>query len=593
MRILALFFALVLPGLAQADRMFPAAGYVDKPSPFASPHAVVGGEMSVYIGPSPKSLNYYLENSTQANTVFSMMYETLLSMDPLTLDYIPGLAGRWSVSEDKKTFTFFISPLAKWSDGKPVTAGDVKWTFDAIMDPKNLTGVHKVSLARFDSPEVLDDLTIRFSAREVHWKNLLALGGFQILPRHTYEKLDFNKVNFEFPVVSGPFRAGELAEGMYLTMLRRDDYWDRKSPRSQHVGNFSVLRMKFFEEQENAFEAFKKGDIDLFPVYTARMWVNEIKGEKFEKNWIVRQKVQNHQPVGFQGFAMNMRRFPFDDARVRKAMALLVDREKMNATIMYNQYFLHRSYYEDLYSTEHPCPNPLTPFDKKEARRLLAEAGFKVNPSTGLLEKGGKKLSIRFLERSASSERFLAIFREDLKDVGVELTIDRKDWAAWAKDMDDYNYDMTWAAWGAGLFKDPEGMWDSREAKRPGGSNITGFADPRVDALIEKQKGVFDIRERNAICREIDRIVFDQHPYALLWNIGYTRLLYWNKFGTPVTVLSKYGQEDDAYGLWFLDPDSAADLSDAMSAGLPLPARPVEEVFDRVFREPAEAAPVR
>ncbi|MBU2488930.1 MAG: extracellular solute-binding protein [Proteobacteria bacterium] len=592
MRILALFLALLLPGLAAADEIFPGPGYVEKANPFSSPHATVGGEMSVFIGPSPKSLNYYLENSTVANTVFSMMYETLLSMDPITLDYVPSLAGSWSVSQDKTTFTFYMDPGAKWSDGKPVTAADVKWTFDAIMDPKNLTGVHKVSLARFESPEILDERTIRFKATEIHWKNLLALGSFHILPRHAYEKLDFNKINFEFPVISGPYRMGELMEGMYLTLLRRDDYWDRKSPGSQHVGNFSVIRLKFFEERENAFEAFKKGQVDLFPVYTARLWVNETTGEKFEKNWIVRQKVQNREPVGFQGFAMNMRRFPFDDVRVRKAMALLVDREKMNATIMYNQYFLHRSFYEDLYTPEHPCPNPLTPFDKKEARGLLAEAGFAVNPATGILEKDGKAFTFRFLERSASSERFLSIFREDLKDVGIEMLIDRKDWAAWAKDMDEYNFEMTWAAWGAGLFKDPEGMWNSQEASRPGGSNITGFSDPRVDALIEKQKTIFDVAARHAIVREIDQIIFGEYPYALLWNIDYTRLLYWNKFGTPETVLSMYGREDDAYGLWWYDPDSAADLADAMEAGGPLPPKPLSVVFDKVFKE-SKAAPLQ
>ena len=91
--------------------------------------------------------------------------------------------------------------------------------------------------------------------------------------------------------------------------------------------------------------------------------------------------------------------------------------------------------------------------------------------------------------------------------------------AAWARDMDQFNYDMTWAAWSGGLFKDPESMWHSKEADRPAGSNITGFRDERVDRLIEEQKAVFDIGARNAICRQIDEIVTHSHR-AIVFREG-------------------------------------------------------------------------
>jgi microcin C transport system substrate-binding protein len=142
---------------------------------------------------------------------------------------------------------------------------------------------------------------------------------------------------------------------------------------------------------------------------------------------------------------------------------------------------------------------------------------------------------------------------------------------------------MTWAAWGSGVFKNPESMWSSEEAERRSGNNITGFKDKTVDELIEKQKSIFDITQRNDIYRQIDAIIYNQHPYALLWNIDYTRLLYWNKFGTPETVLSKFGDESSAYWYWWIDPDSQADLADAVSTGLPLPPRPPSVDFDDIF----------
>jgi microcin C transport system substrate-binding protein len=255
----------------------------------------------------------------------------------------------------------------------------------------------------------------------------------------------------------------------------------------------------------------------------------------------------------------------------------------MNHTLMYDQYFLHRSYYEDLYDAKHPLTNPVFDMNRQKARTLLAEAGFVVNPKTGYLEKNGRKFSFKFLTRDPSTDKFLAIYSEDLKDVGIELITDKKDWAAWAKDMDEFNYQMTWAAWGAGVFKDPESMWSSKEADRKGSNNITGFKDPTVDALIEEQKSIFDVARRNAIVRKIDRILCDNVPYVLLWNVNYTRLLYWNKFGTPPTVLSKYGRESSAYAYWWLDPDADADLSQAIKTGSILPAKPAAISFDQVF----------
>jgi microcin C transport system substrate-binding protein len=168
--------------------------------------------------------------------------------------------------------------------------------------------------------------------------------------------------------------------------------------------------------------------------------------------------------------------------------------------------------------------------------------------------------------------------------VGIELKINKKDWAAWARDMDEFNFQMTWAAWTSSIFKDPQGMWSSKEAERKGGSNITGFKSRRVDELIEKQKSIFDINVRNKINREIDLIIYSQVPYVLLWNINYHRLLYWNKFGTPEWMVPKYGDEYSPIAYWWIDEDSLADLKDAMQSGSPLPARPATINFDEIFK---------
>lgn len=586
-KIMAVFIFVLLfsPASLLCQTSFPEKNWQDAPNPLAGPDAVNGGTISVFSGQYPKSLNYYLDNNVISAEIFGAMFETLLTMNPVNLTYEPGLASKWIISDDKKEFIFKIDRNAKWSDGSPVTAHDVRFTYDVVMDEKNLAGAHKIDMERFYPPVVVDDYTIIFKAKDVHWKNLGAAGGFHILSKKAFQGKDFNKVNFSFPLVSGPYKIGEINEGVYITLERRKNWWNRKANRFKGTGNFKTIKFMFFAERENAFEAFKKRKIDIFPVYTSRIWINETKGESFLKNWIIKQKIFNKKPVGFQGFAMNMRKPPFDDLKVRKAMAYLIDRRKMNSALMYDQYFLHRSYYEDLYSKEHPCANQLYEFNKDKAQRLLKEAGWDVNPETGFLEKNSKRFSFRFLTRSASSEKFIAIYAEDLKDVGIELVIDKKDWASWARDMEEFNYQMTWAAWGAGVFKDPEGMWSSKEADRNGGNNIPGFKNSMVDQLIEKQKVIFDINKRNDIYRKIDEIVYKQMPYVLLWNINYVRLLYWNKFGTPDTVLSKYGDERSAIWYWWIDQDSVADLDDAIEHKTFLPSKSHNIYFEGTFRK--------
>ncbi|MBP5320078.1 MAG: ABC transporter substrate-binding protein [Kiritimatiellae bacterium] len=568
----------------RADTTYPPEGWVERPDPIADPHAKKGGTLRFSAFQAPKSLNYYVDSNTYTYQVFSMMFETLLTIDPITTEFAPYLAKRWTVSDDLLTYTYELDPDAKWSDGEPVTAEDVKWTFDQVMDPKNATGASKVTLGVFESPEIIDTRTVRFHAKQRHWRNLLSSSGFEILPKHVFKDQDFNRLDFaDRPVVSGPYRIAETKEQIEVRMGRRPDWWAANRPSTRGTMNFDTVIFRYFTAQENAFEALKKGYVDVYAIYTARLWANETTGEKFDKNWIVKQRVHNAEPIGFQGFAMNMRRPPFNDIRVRKALAHLVDRETMNRTMMFNAYFLHSSYCEDLYDSQHTCTNATYAFNIERAKALLAEAGYKPNPQTGILEKDGQPLSFRFLTRDSSSEKFLALCNHAFKQVGITMQIDRKDFAAWMRDMDEYNFDITWASWSSVIFRDLEPMWSSKEADRPSGNNITGFKDERVDALIERMKTTLSVTERNKLIREADAIIASQVPYVLLWYINATRLLYWDTFGMPKTVLSKFGDERSLIAYWWYDPDSAAELKDAMRNGTILPHRDQEVYFDRCF----------
>ncbi|MBR1836815.1 MAG: ABC transporter substrate-binding protein [Kiritimatiellae bacterium] len=573
----ALFFAAA--AAAHADTRFPAPDWTDKPSRWANPDAPKGGRVVLAAGAVPKSLNYYLENSTFAAQACSMLFESLLTRDPDSGEFAPALARSWTVSDDGLAFTFDIDPAARWSDGAPVTAEDVRWTFAAIVSPSNATGAAKVSLSQFDEPEVLSERTVRFKARETHWRNLGAAGGMFVLPAHVFRDRDFNEVNFDFPAVSGPYRIGEFRENRSLSFVRRPDWWAAGRPSNRGLWNFDEILWRFFVSRENAWEAFRKGLVDAFAVYTASTWALDARGERFDKNWIVKRAVRNRKPVGFQGFALNMRRPDLSDVRVRKALALLLDREGFNRSLMFGQYFMHRSYWEDLYDESAPCTNEFFRYDPPRARQLLAEAGWRRDQTDGTLrDASGRQFVLRFLSNSPASDKFLARWKAALRnEAGIALEVERKDWAAWMRDMDAHDFDCTWCAWSSGLEKDPESMWSGAQADEHGGNNVTGFSDPEVDALIEAQKTEFSLEARNAVDREIDARLAAAVPYVLLWNSDATRLAWWNKFGMPPAVLSRFGGEEDVVSLWWADPEAEAALADAMAEGAPLPPPPLAD----------------
>jgi microcin C transport system substrate-binding protein len=573
-----------MPWIASgAELSFPGPAYREKPNPFAGEFAQPGGEITLYGYQPPKSFNYYLEVSTSARMLFDLLYENLLGTDAESADFVPGLAARWTISDDRRVFTFHLDPRARWSDGQPVTAHDVKWTADAILEPKHLTGPHKVPLQRFEKIEVLDDATIRFTAREAHFNNLSGAGAFHILPRHAFAGKDFNRINFEFPVVGGPYRLQEHQEHQHVILERNAQYWGRASPASRGLHNFDRIKYRFFVEDENAFDAFQKGEMDLMMVSMADRWVRQMKGERYDKNWIVKQKVFNHDPQGFSGFVMNQRRPPFDDVRVRRAMALLLDREDLLRTLMHNEYVPLETYFPTIWDDK-PCPNPLLSFDPVRAAELLTEAGWTLDPATGLRRKEGRIFSFNFLLASSSQEKYLVKFREALRRAGVELKVVQKDWASWSKDMDSYTFDMTWVSWSGTLpiFTDAEYLWHSKQKEVEAGQNFAGLADPRVDALIDGMRSEFDVARRVEALRAIDALLFEQSPYILLWRANYTRLAWWNKFGTPDSVLGKYGDEDQVPMYFWFDEDAAADLEAARRAGRSLPSRPADLHFDRL-----------
>lgn len=558
-----------LPPIQDTPIELEQKGEVD---PIAGQNAVRGGVLNRWGGPFPKTLNSWLENWATVSEINSLMFHSLVDLHSTDNRPVGDLATEWQNNPDGKTFTFKIHPNATWSDGHPITAEDIQFYYDVIMNEKNLTTVYRVSVGRFERPEIIDDKTVRIVAKEKYWKAFWDAGGFFAFPKHVWEGEDFNKITFDFPVVSGPYKLSQVRRNRFALLERRSDWWGRTKRYNQNKYNFDYIRYKFIEDRNAALEAFKKGDYDMFAVYTASTWAQQTNFDDVQKGYVVRQEISNKEPRGFQGIAINMRRPQFQDVRVRRALQYLLDRGRMNEKLMFNQYILLNSYFPDLYPG-YKNPNiELRLFNAEKARALLDEAGWTVGKG-GIRAKDGQPLSITFLT-FANDQRHLNVYLEDLKKAGIQAKIDHFSMTEVQKRLDEFNFDLFWVNTGASRLRDPAPLLRSDQADKKSSFNYAGIKDERIDAILDQLESEPNLGRRDALIRQLDARLDEINPFVLLWQSDRTRLLYYNKFATPKNVLNKFNRENSALVYWWYDPAKIKAFEEAVKNETPLPKEP-------------------
>jgi microcin C transport system substrate-binding protein len=534
------------------------------------PRAVKGGTLREYVSDFPGTLRIEgPESNTSLNYMIGpMVYESLLSIHPTTLDYMPVLATHWQVSADRSTYRFRINPNARWSDGQPVVADDVVATWSFLMDKGLQSPSSQMVFSKFDKPVAESKYIVKVRSNVLNWRNFLYFSGMSILPAHVLKNVDgatyVKDYNFKFMPGSGPYKVEEadIVKGKNVSIRRRSDYWAEKYRRNIGLNNFDEIREIVVRDQKLAFEMFKKGDIDDYFVNVSREWVEEMNFDRVQRGLIQKRKIFNDSPSGFGGLAFNTRKEPFSDIRVRKALTLLQNREELINKLFYKEYVQLNSYFAGgIY--ENPN-NPKNLYDQQAALQLLAEAGWKDRDAQGRLVKNGQPLTLELLYSSKGQENWMTVYQEELRKVGIALNLRLVTPETLFKLVMDRNFGLVNMAWGALLFPNPETSFGSSLADVPNNNNITGFKDTRVDELLTLYDKEFDQKKRAAIIQEIDGIVANSYQYLLGWDAPFQRIAYWNRFGHPEGYLTRIGDFRDIPSLWWIDPQKDADLRRAM-----------------------------
>jgi microcin C transport system substrate-binding protein len=406
----------------------------------------------------------------------------------------------------------------------------------------------------------------------------MSIGFMTILPSHIIRKIDgkgyLDEYQFKMMPGSGPYTYESSRVNEEIIMVRRKDWWQKDFPRQQGYNNFDKLHFIFIQDENLIKEKFKKGELDWIYVNVAREWHQEFTPAmmpQIANGWVQKRKIFTHRPIGTSGIAFNMRKPPFDDIRVRKAIAHLYNREKMMDKLFFNEYEYLDSFYPNS-PYENP-DNPKIRYNPDKAVELLEAAGWKQKnrDSDGWLVKDGKRFELNLNYVQKSSERILTIFQEDLKDIGIKLNLKQVTWATDIKEVGERNFEMSSRAYSGLLFPNPESSMHSKFADLPNNNNIWGLKNERIDEICEEYPRMFDPEERIKAVREIDGIVTSLHLYALGWYAAHTRLLYWNKFGMPDYYLSKTGDHRTLVSLWWFDEEKADALTEAIKNNKELP----------------------
>ncbi|MFN7972363.1 MAG: ABC transporter substrate-binding protein [Acidobacteriota bacterium] len=533
------------------------------------PAAVKGGAVTLYETDWPATLRMTGKdwNSQMNYMIANLCFEGLVNVHPNTLEFMPGLASHWQISDDKMTYRYRINPAARWSDGSEVTSDDVVASYKLRMDPGLLDPSSVMTYGKLETPIAKSKYIVEVKVKEENWRNFLYFSGMTIFPAKEISipaKDYLDKYQFAFTANTGPYivKKEDIVTGESVTVRRRADWWDAKNPAWAGLHNVDAFKFLVVKDPNLAFEKAKKGEIDLFMVRKAQWWAEDVdRIDGVKRGLIQKKKIYSDFPIGTQGFALNIKRPPLDDIRVRKALRHLLNFPLFNEKFFAKEYRPLQSYYQG--GTYQNRSNELVEYDELKAVELLEQAGFREIGPNGYRLKDGHELAFTLTYADQLSERYLTPYVEDCKKAGIKINLQLLTPATHFKNVRQKDYDIAALAWGALVFPNPETSFHSNLADQLDNNNVTGFRDPKVDELCAAYDKEYDVKKRVEIVRQIDGLVYNQYPYVLTWYNPSQRLIYWNKIRLPKWGAWRTSDYDTLPFCWWVDPEKEKELEAA------------------------------
>jgi peptide/nickel transport system substrate-binding protein/microcin C transport system substrate-binding protein len=517
------------------------SSFVTSAATIGNPNAPQVGEFKINIDEAPTTLNALSSTDYYATVVQEKILESLLTRNIDTRAWEPALAKEWKIAKDGMSFEFTLRDGVKWQDGKPLTAADVKFSFDAIVDPSNKykTATKKSYYENIKSVEILAPNKVKFIVGKLYYANFLQVAGLPIVPMHLYKDptKEQEKILNKTLIGTGPYALESFDRAKSIILKANPDWWGKSDPSKKGMYNFKKITMRFIKEFSVSIPTIEKGDIDYLDLGTEE-YMQKTSGPKWGKD-VFKVKTQNKAARGYGFIGFNLTNPIFSSVKTREAMVHLFDRRTMIKKFLFDlsmpatgpQYL--QSEYAD------PSIKPFE-YDPKLALKLLKEDGWKQIPGEQFLSKivAGKKIVLSFtiIEPSAEFVKYLTIFKENAKQAGVDVNVKVVEWNAFIKLLDERKFEAMRLAWSAGdptdLDWDPKQIWHS-DSIAGAGSNFIGYKNLTVDKLIDEARLIMDEKERIKKLRQVYKIIAQDVPYIFLFNGKFSYYAHSARMGKP------------------------------------------------------------
>jgi len=566
---------------------------------YVNPVAPKGGEI-VMVSPSRASsfdkYNPFTLKGTAPPGLGSLMLETLLtgnSDEPTTAYGL--LAEDVSVAKDKLSVTFRLNPLARFHNGDPVLAMDVKYSFDRITS-KEAAPQFRTYFSEVASVVVVSEREIRFNFKRANAELPLIVGSMSVFSHKWGADKPLDKIITDVPIGSGPYKLGQVDFGKDIQYVRDNNYWAKNLNVRKGMFNFDRVSYRIYKDTTAQFEGFKAGEFDYIQAFVAREWARGYKGKLFDNGTLIKRELQHGNAGDFQGFMFNTRLPKFKDARVRQAIGLAMDYEWMNRQLFYQAYTRVRGYFvgsdfeaKDLPDTDElnllepmrdkldpaiftqavPLPpvtslNPASGHTLRDhlrlARDLLTQAGWTYRDGA-LRNAKGEAFTIEFLDNSGSMGRVVTPYAKNLEKLGFKVVYKVVDFAVLQKRMDVFDFELISNRIGGSEAPGTELLerFGSKSADTEGSSNIIGVKDPAVDALLDKVVAAQTRGQLVAACKALDRVLRHGHYSVPHWY-GSVHRVSWRagRFEQPNITPRFYQPESWIQSTWWATPANFA-----------------------------------
>lgn len=556
--------------------------------PYANPDAPKGGRLIWGLPGTFDSLNPLIVKGLAVQQIRGYVVESLMARgfdEPFTLY---GLLARSVETDDARSFvTFHLDPRARFSDGTPVTADDVLFSWALLRDHGRPN--HRQYYAKVGRAEALDPLAVRFDLAGADDRELpLILGLMPVLPKHAVDTATFEETTMTGPIGSGPYRVTSVKPGASVTFSRDPNYWGRDLPVNRGLWNFDEIRLDFYREANGQFEAFKRGLYDFRVENEPLRWHDGYDFPAARSGEMVRDTIKTGMPQPSDFLVFNTRRPVFSDIRVRQALTLLFDFEWINRNYFFDLYGRSAGYFagSELSAYRRPADERerelLKPFGSqiapdildgsyrlpvtdgsgrdratlRSALALLSEAGYELD-GTVLRQRATKTpLAFEILVTTRDQERIALAYQRDLKRAGIEASVRVVDPVQFDQRRLAFDFDMIQNRWDQSLSPGNEQYfyWGSAAADTQGTRNYMGAKDPAIDAMIA---AMLEARERGpfvSAVRALDRVLVSGFYAIPVFSTGEQWIARWNRIERPAaTSLSGYLPET-----WWQRVDSKA-----------------------------------